>query len=338
MRRKIAIGIGIALLVLVFIGGGIGLYISSLLEAPVHQGEEPLKLYITKQDTPSAIADRLNANSALRYLLESEDRYRVRTGFYAIPNGESSLDVFRRLRSGNQTPVKLVIKEARTMDRIAGQIAKAVQLDSAEIAECLYNPDFCEEYGYTVETMPALFIPNTYHCYWDVTLSQLMERLKRENDNFWTAERDMKASLLNMTHNEVSTLASIVESETANNAEKPRVAGLYLNRLRLHMKLQADPTVIFAVGDFSIRRVLNEHLRTESPYNTYLHEGLPPGPIRIPSIDGLDAVLNAEQHSYLYMCAKEDFSGTHNFATSWTEHIANARRYQRALSERGIQK
>lgn len=335
MKKKITIGIGIALLTLLLMGGGIGLYINSLLNTPVHQGEEPLKLYITKQDTPATIADRVNANPALRWLLES-DRYRIHTGYYAIPSGENSLSVFRRLRSGNQTPVNLIIKEARTMDRIAGQIAKVIQLDSAEIAECLYDSAFCEEYGYTVQTMPALFIPNTYQCYWDVTLPQLMQRLKRENDNFWTAERDAKASKMNMTRMEVSILASIVDSETANNAEKPRVAGLYLNRLQQHMKLQADPTVIYGIGDFSIRRVLNEHLRTESPYNTYLHEGLPPGPIRIPSIAGLDAVLNAERHAYLYMCAKEDFSGTHNFATNITEHMANARRYQKALSNRGV--
>jgi UPF0755 protein len=164
-----------------------------------------------------------------------------------------------------------------------------------------------------------------------------MERMAKENARFWgDANREAKAKALEMTHEEVITLASIVDEETANNAEKPRVAGLYLNRLHQGIPLQADPTVKFAMGDASLRRILNKHLTTDNPYNTYVHRGLPPGPIRIPTVAGIDAVLNAERHNYLYMCAKEDFSGTHNFAATYAEHLINARRYQRALNERGI--
>ena len=160
--------------------------------------------------------------------------------------------------------------------------------------------------------------------------------MERENNHFWTADRKAKAEAIGLTHEEVATLASIVDEETANDAEKPIIAGLYLNRLRLGMKLQADPTVKYAVGDFTLRRILGKHLLTESPYNTYRNYGLPPGPIRIPSIVGLDAVLNPVEHPYLYMCAKEDFSGTHNYARTLAEHYQNARRYIRALNERGI--
>jgi UPF0755 protein len=163
-----------------------------------------------------------------------------------------------------------------------------------------------------------------------------MERMERENNRFWTAERKQKAEACGLTREQVATLASIVDEETANNGEKPIIAGLYLNRLHKKIPLQADPTVKFAVGDFSLRRILNIHLLTESPYNTYRHSGLPPGPIRIASIAGLDAVLNHARHNYLYMCAKEDFSGTHNFAATLSEHNRNAQRYRRALNKRGI--
>jgi UPF0755 protein len=211
-------------------------------------------------------------------------------------------------------------------------------LDSASLAKMLTDTAFCSSIGYTEETLPALFIPNTYEVYWDISLEEFIERLQKENALFWNNERLNKANTLGMSKEEVVTLASIVDSETANNGEKPRVAGLYINRLKKGMLLQSDPTVIFATKDFTIRRVLNHHLQTESPYNTYKYKGLPPGPIRIPSIAGIDAVLNYEKHNYIYMCAKEDFSGTHNFASTYSAHLANARRYTKALTARGIMK
>jgi UPF0755 protein len=171
-----------------------------------------------------------------------------------------------------------------------------------------------------------------------MSIDDFVQRMVEENKRFWSEGRLQKANALGMSKEEVVTLASIVDSETANNGEKPRVAGLYINRLKKGMLLQSDPTVIFATKDFTIRRVLNHHLQTESPYNTYKYKGLPPGPIRIPSIAGIDAVLNYEKHNYIYMCAKEDFSGTHNFASTYRAHLANARRYTKALTARGIMK
>ena len=186
------------------------------------------------------------------------------------------------------------------------------------------------------ENLPSLFIPDTYQVYWDISAEQFVERMQKEHSRFWNEERKQKAQAAGMTPEEVCTLASIVEEETNNNAEKPTVAGLYINRLHKGMPLQADPTVKFALQDFQLKRISNKHLTVDSPYNTYRNIGLPPGPIRIPTPAGLDAVLNYEKHDYIYMCAKEDFSGTHNFASNYTEHMKNARKYWKALNERKI--
>ena len=184
--------------------------------------------------------------------------------------------------------------------------------------------------------MPALFIPNTYEAYWNTDAEAFIQRMKKEYERFWTQERKDKAQACGLTPVEVSTLASIVEEETANGPEKPMVAGLYIKRLNKGMLLQADPTVKFGLQEFGLKRILFKHLEVDSPYNTYKHAGLPPGPIRIPSIQGLESVLNYTQHHYIYMCAKEDFSGTHNFAVTAAQHQANARRYQQALNRRKI--
>ena len=190
--------------------------------------------------------------------------------------------------------------------------------------------------GYDTATVAALFVPNTYDIYWNVGLDRLMERMEKENQKFWNDERHGKAEAMGMTPVEVATMASIIDEETANNAEKPMIAGMYYNRLKAGMPLQADPTIKFALKDFALRRIYHKLLYIDSPYNTYRYEGLPPGPIKIASIAGIDAVLNHVDHDYLYMCAKEDFSGTHNFARTYQEHLQNAARYTKALNERGI--
>ena len=184
--------------------------------------------------------------------------------------------------------------------------------------------------------MPCPFIPETYQVYWDISIEDFFARMKKEHNKFWNEDRRLKAKTIGMTPEEVCTLASIVEEETNNNDEKPMVAGLYINRLHTGMPLQADPTIKFALQDFSLRRITNQHLSIQSPYNTYLNTGLPPGPIRIPSPKGLDSVLNYVKHNYIYMCAKEDFSGTHNFASNYADHMVNARKYWKALNERKI--
>lgn len=261
---------------------------------------------------------------------------KVRTGRYDVGQNIPTLTLYRKLRNGQQDPILLTIPTSRTIEKLAGAIARKIMLDSLTLASALTDEEICRQAGYTTATLPALFIPNTYEVYWDITLEGLLQRMQRENKAFWNAEREQKAKALGMTHVEISTLASIVDEETANDAEKPAIAGLYLNRLNKGMMLQADPTVKFAVGDFSLRRITGEHLKKESPYNTYLNTGLPPGPIRIASIAGLDAVLNHQKHNYLYMCAKADFSGTHEFAATFNEHKKNARNYVRALNARNI--
>lgn len=209
-------------------------------------------------------------------------------------------------------------------------------IDSTEIAGLMNDSAFQQKLGYNKETLPCLFIPETYQVYWDMSAEEFFERMQKEHQKFWNQERLDKATAIGMTLTEVCTLASIVEEETNNNPEKPMVAGLYINRLHTGMPLQADPTIKFALQDFGLRRITNAHLAVKSPYNTYINAGLPPGPIRIPSPIGLDAVLNHTKHNYLYMCAKEDFSGTHNFASNYAEHMKNARKYWNALNERKI--
>jgi UPF0755 protein len=182
----------------------------------------------------------------------------------------------------------------------------------------------------------SLFIPNTYEFWWDTSAEELFERMHKEYQSFWTEARSQKAQDLGLSKEEVSTLASIVQAESQKSDERPRIAGVYLNRLRIGMPLQADPTLVFAAGDFSIKRLTAKQMAIDSPYNTYKYAGLPPGPINLPDINSLDAVLNFEKHSYLYFCAKEDFSGYHSFAVGYDEHLSNARRYQRALNAANI--
>lgn len=334
MKRKI-LWFAIAV---TFILIGIAVFTIFSLITPKAPNEESGKgrlIYIDRDDT----MDSIRTKSALGWRWDVYNKvfsFHPRTGRYRVLPDMSCLQLYRLLRNGTQEPMNFVVPTSRTMEKLAGVLSKSLMVDSAEIATALTDSIYLATHGYTKATIPALFIPNTYEVYWDISVDKLVERMERENNRFWTAERKAKAQACGLTHEQVATLASIVDEETANNAEKPMIAGLYLNRLRLGMPLQADPTVKYAVGDFTLRRILNKHLKVESPYNTYLVEGLPPGPIRIASVAGLDAVLNHAEHNYLYMCAKEDFSGTHNFATTLSEHYRNARRYVNALNARGI--
>lgn len=208
--------------------------------------------------------------------------------------------------------------------------------DSLSIYKALTDSTTCAKYGYTPETMLCMFIPNTYEVYWNTPVDKFLDKMDAESKKFWNFERKQKAEAMGFTEEEVITLASIVDEETANDAEKPMVAGMYYNRLKANMPLQADPTIKFAMKNFDIRRIYHNMLSVNSPYNTYKNTGLPPGPIRIPTVAGIDAVLNHVHHNYLYMCAKEDFSGTHNFAETYSEHLENATKYSEALNKRGI--
>jgi UPF0755 protein len=262
----------------------------------------------------------------------------IKTGRYAITNGMTMTEMIRILRSGNQSPVKLTFNNMRTKEDLSGRISEQLMLDSLTLLSALTNEKKVETLGFDTNTVVAMFIPNTYEVYWNTSVDNLLSRMQKEYNAFWNESRKAKAKAIGLSPVQVSTLASIVEEEATYADEYPIVAGLYLNRLKRGQRLEADPTVKFAIGDFSLRRILFKHLEVESPYNTYRNDGLPPGPIRIPSIKGIDATLSPSAHNYLFMCAKDDLSGRHNFATTHAEHVRNAARYQRALNEKKIYK
>lgn len=309
--------------------------------APLFRINRTTYILVDEDDTPDSVRVRLCTTAHLRSALgfgalTTVMPYRVRTGRYAVNPHDNLLQVYRRLYRGQQSPINLTLPSVRTMDRLAAVLGGKLMLDSATWARSFADSAFCASWGYTTANLPCLFVPNTYQVYWNVTVEDFMKRMQQEHDVFWNESRRAQAEAAGLTPNEVATLASIVDEETAANREKPMVAGMYLNRLAKDMPLQADPTVKFALHDFSLRRIYHGHLLTPSPYNTYLNTGLPPGPIRIASIAGIDAVLQHAKHEFLYMCAKEDFSGTHNFARTYAEHLANAARYSAALNQRGI--
>ena len=298
-------------------------------------------IYIDRDDDVDSVYHKIIevGNPKQMHGFESLVRYQgynVKTGRYAIKPTDNMRYLHRRLSMGYQTPVKLTVGSVRTLDRIARNTARQLMVDSCEIANILNDTAYISKLGFTPETLPALFIPNTYEVYWNMSSDDFMQRMLKEHKAFWNEKRLKQAEAIGLTPIEVAILASIVEEETANQAEKPMVAGLYINRLKKGMLLQADPTVKFSLQEFGLKRILFKHLEVESPYNTYKYAGLPPGPIRVPSYQGLESVLNYTKHNYLYMCAKEDFSGTHNFAVTSAQHAANARKYQQALNRRGI--
>lgn len=262
-------------------------------------------------------------------------RQPMRAGRFEVKPGWDMVQLIRHLRSGPQAPVLLVLTNERLPENVAAKAARFLEPDSASIVSALQNQKYLDSLGYSPETLMSLFVPNSYEMYWNTTPRGFVERMVKEHDRFWETRR-AKADALGMTEAEVYTLASIVEKETLVNSEKPRMAGVYLKRLEMGMLLQADPTAVFATGDFGTRRVTNYHTQVDSPYNTYRYAGLPPGPIAMASISSIDAVLNAEQHNYLYFCAKGDGSGLHNFAKTLSGHNRNAAIYRRNLRERGL--
>lgn len=262
----------------------------------------------------------------------------VKPGRYLIKPGMNNWDLVGKLRSGDQDQMKLRFGTRRTLRDLAEEIGGQLAFGADTLHSLMKDNDFLGQYDESTETIRKLFVPNTYFVYWTISPEDLFARMKKYQDQFWNAERKQKARKLNMSTHEVVTLASIVQAETYMPDERARVAGLYLNRIRDGIPLQADPTVIFAVGDFSIKRVLKKHLEYDSPYNTYLNRGLPPGPINNPEASAIDGVLNHESHEYYYMCAKADFSGYHNFARTLTQHNRNAREYQRALNKKKVYK
>jgi UPF0755 protein len=256
----------------------------------------------------------------------------IKPGRYVLEKNMTNLQALRLLRSGKQEPVRITFNNVRLISELADKITRNLNMTAKEFEVALINFAMSNTDGFNKDNIIAMFIPNTYEVYYNVSPDALVKRMHREYESFWTPERKEKAKKTGLTQIEVSILASIVQAETIREDEAPIIAGLYLNRLKNGIALQADPTLKFAVGDFSLKRILNVHKEIDSPYNTYLYPGLTPGPINMPELYSLEAVLNYTPSDYYYMCAKEDFSGNHNFTNSYSEHMRNAARYQNALT------
>ncbi|RZM27689.1 MAG: endolytic transglycosylase MltG [Pedobacter sp.] len=260
----------------------------------------------------------------------------LKPGRYRMTKGMNNRSLINMLKAGNQEPVKLKFQNIRKKENFAAYLANNLEPDSLRFISLLDSTALLEKYGFNKENSYVMFIPNTYEMYWNISAADFFERMQAEYAKFWNAERKQKAAALNLSPIEVSILASIVDAEALYDKEMPIIAGLYLNRLNKGILLQADPTVIYANNDFTVKRVTHALLNVQSRYNTYKYAGLPPGPIMMPSIYAVDAVLNRDDNNYIYMCAKEDFSGYHNFAVTVQEHDRNAKKYRDALNKRNI--
>lgn len=339
-KRNIIAGIVLFFVLLIV---GVGIWGYRLAWAPNFVPQETVYVYVGKDKSftdlcrqlqDSAGCHRIGSFKQLAGVLKYQAN--MKTGRYAVSPGMSNLELLNDLRRGHQVAIRLTFNNIRFKEDLAERLDEQLMLDKEELLSLLNDSAYCDSLGFTTKTITSLFIPNTYEVYWNIPTDKLMQRMKREYKVFWTDARLEKAKAIGLSPIEVATLASIVEEETAASDEYPIVAGLYLNRIHRGIPLQADPTVKFAVGDFSLQRILFEHLEIDSPYNTYKYAGLPPGPLRIPTIKGMDSVLNYMKHNYLYMCAKEDFSGRHNFAATLAEHNRNANRYRAELNRRKI--
>jgi UPF0755 protein len=339
MPSKLLGGLIITLIILIL---GIGWQVYRLLYAPDFANSKDVYVYIDRDTSFEGLCKQLEDAGCTRikdfmFLAERlEYPDNMRTGRYAVDRGMGMLDLVNRLRRGQQSVIKITFNNVRTIEELADMLDKQLMIGKDEILAVALNPDSCRSLGFSIETISAIFLPNTYEVYWSISADNLMQRMKREYNAFWNQERRAKAEAIPLSPIAVSILASIVEEEAVLAEEYPIIAGLYINRLQKGMLLQADPTLKYAAGDFSIRRLLNKHKEIASPYNTYLHPGLPPGPIRIPSTQVIESVLNYMKHRYLFMCAKEDFSGRHNFCVTQAEHSRNAARYHAELNRRRI--
>ena len=301
--------------------------------------------YIRQNDTFQSVVDRIHeerfvdnrlAFAFVGKLLNYDEM--VKPGKYRIEKDMTNIDLIRMLRNGSQQTVRVTFNNLRTKQDIAKTLGAKIEADPNEIFERLNDQEYVAKYGFDTFSIVSMFIPNTYEYYWNTNTDQLFDKMKKEYDSFWTTERIAQADKIGLSLTEVSTLASIAEAEQRKRwDERSKIAGVYMNRLRIGMALQADPTLVFAHQDFTIHRVRKGHKEIDSPYNTYKYGGLPPGPINTPSIKSIDAVLNYESHKYLYFCAIGDGSGLHNFATNFETHMLNARKYQRKLNKANIE-
>ncbi len=337
--RKLAYAFGFVSLATV---AWIGAHIYSLRVAPLTVKEAVI--HLPRNGDQGDILDTLLSVGAVidtGMLHMAIDRYLIgyRPGQFEIKKGWSAKKLMDQLRAGAQKEARIVLTHGRQLQDVAAKATRFIELDSTEFMTAVLDSTWLDSVGLTRQTAMTMFIPNTYNVYWSASGEEVRDRLYKESKRFWEKNsRQAKVDSLGLTTEEVYTLASIVESESKNAAEQPTIAGVYLNRLRLGIKLDADPTVIFGIGDFGIRRVLFSHLEYDSPYNTYLYAGLPPGPISMASISSIDAVLNPQQHDYLFFVTKGDGTGTHMFAKNMSGHSKNIRTFQQTLRERGIRR
>lgn len=309
----------------------------------VEKGDEVIliKEDMDFQDLQDIVYERGIVNDMLSFsfvakILDYQEN--MKPGRYLMRKDMTNLQAIRMLRAGNQVPTATTFNNVRLKPELAGKITDNLQADSAEFLNLLNNDSLVSAYGFTQDNILSMFIPNTYEVYYTISEKRLFDKMYAEYKSFWNDERKRKAEVLGLSPTEVSALASIVQAESIQPDERPKIAEVYLNRLDRNMLLQADPSVVYAVGDFTIKRVLNVHKKVDSPYNLYKYKGLPPGPINLPEIESIDAVLNPDEHNYIYFCAKPDFSGYHAFATNLRQHNNNARAYQNALNRSNIYK
>lgn len=329
------------------IGGGIsalfvlGIVVLILLFF-IPNGEEQFgKLNISEDSSYETIMQEIKENGHVKSFFTFkiaaqilDFKGNIKKGNYTFLDNDNNFQIIRKLRRGQHFPVRFTFNNIRTKEQLAKKLDGKFLFEREELENLLDNSAFLSTFGLTPETAISVFIPNTYELYYDINAIQFFNAMYKQYNRFWNDQREEKAQTIGLSKSEVITLASIVEEENFKEVEKGLIAGLYINRLRKGMKLQADPTVKFALQDFNIKRITHNDLAVNSPYNTYLYTGLPPGPIRIPETSTIDSVLNYRRHDYLYMCAKEDFSGFHYFSKTYNEHLKNAAKYHKALNGR----
>ena len=309
-----------------------------------HSSKKEHVFYIHTGDSYSKVLKSLKEQHIIKdmesfKLVSSKLKYEesIKPGRYLIDNNTGNLQLIRKLRAGAQDPVKITFNNIQNKEQLAKRIAAQIEATETELLTEFNNQQFLDSLQLTEDNFPTIFLANTYEFYWNTSSREFISRMLKEYNKFWTEKRKAKAQAIGLTPTEVIILASIVQKESTKYDEYPIISGVYLNRLKIGMPLQADPTVLHALKKLGIsRRVLHADLKIQSPYNTYINKGLPPGPICLPELKSIDETLNAEEHNYLYFCAREDFSGYSNFAESWEQHLENARKYQKALNERNI--
>jgi UPF0755 protein len=338
-KKTISIGI----FVILGIGGIIGLqYYNRIFSNNIRK---PGNIFIESKDNipdvKKKIAAFLEDDEAFHWVAVQKKFNQPKAGKYILKKGMSNNNIVNLLRSGNQTPVKVAFNNQDTLEKLAHRIATQVETDSTKLIQAFLDPLFLKENNFSEKTVLGIFIPNRYEVYWTISAEKFRDKMLKEYTLFWNSRRIESAKKLNLSKKEVITLASIVQKETTQLAERPIVAGLYLNRLKKGWPLQADPTVIFCIREKKgqntvIKRVLTTDLKIDSPYNTYLYKGLPPGVISMPDVSAIDAVLNASKHNYYYMCANTEKIGFHTFAKTLSQHNRNAEKYHRWLNNKGI--